>query len=65
MKVKMSILDTRRERLAFCNPVVEWTYIFYTGSRCGGLRGNKSYKSVDKAYEAGLRMTEKLGWEVE
>ena len=49
----MRILDYKREREAFCNPVVEWTFAFYVGNRCSGVRGQKGYKSIDAAYDAG------------
>ena len=65
MNVKMRILDYKREREAFCNPVVEWTFAFYVGNRCSGVRGQEGYKSIDAAYDAGIRMAKKLGLEVE
>lgn len=65
MNVKMKIIDYKRERGAFCNPVVEWTFAFYSGSRCSSIRGQKGYKSIDAAYDAGIRMAKKLNLEVE
>lgn len=65
MKVKMRVVDYKREQGAFCNPVVEWTFAFYVGSHCSGVRGQKGYKSIDAAYDAGIRRAKKLNLEIE
>ena len=60
MELKMAVVVTGRERVAFSNRASLWGFKITTGSRCTGMTSDKAYNCPVKAHDAGNRMMKKL-----